>query len=243
VLGGCIPFATPKLLNTNSRGDVAAETRNVAEAGRANRVDVLLALGEPDGRGIDDRWFTYASSRTSEVGTVTFLLVSGFVTEHVSTTTERLVIRFDSAGIVSKTDLEESNCAGFMVAQGCLDMKGRDLMASDAANAKGAGTVLLAFADAQFRRGAPTDCGFGFRTSQVSGPLVIADRAIVMGETDLAYDQISEVLPIRHQEMESWVALKGVDGICTFICVPDSKTNASRIHDLLVERVQVASRK
>jgi hypothetical protein len=56
-LVGCIPFATPHLLDTNSRGDVTAGAQQRLKIGTSTRTDVLLALGAPDGRAADDSWF------------------------------------------------------------------------------------------------------------------------------------------------------------------------------------------
>jgi outer membrane protein assembly factor BamE (lipoprotein component of BamABCDE complex) len=126
-LGGCIPFATPHLLDSDSRGDVTTATQQRLEVGKTTRVDVLLALGAPDGRAADDDWFTYGSARTSEVGGFLFLLVDGIGVEHVNTHVSRLLVKFDSNGIVSSVELQQSECSGFMAAQGCLDLKGKEL--------------------------------------------------------------------------------------------------------------------
>jgi hypothetical protein len=240
-LGGCIPFATPHLLQSNSRGDVTTATQQRLEVGKSTRADVLLALGAPDGRAADDSWFTYGSARTSEVGGFLFLIVSGVGAEHVNTHVSRLLVRFDSYGIVSNVDLQQSECSGFMAAQGCLDLKGKELTAADGARAQGYGSALLSYPAAQFRRGTPQKCEFTFHTPEAHGPLVITDRAVVMGDTALDYTQIEQVLPVRRQELDSWVALKGRDGICTFIFIPEGGINAPRVHDAILHQWQVVS--
>jgi hypothetical protein len=240
-LGGCIPFATPHLLQSDSRIDVTTATQQRLEVGKSTRADVLLALGAPDGRAADDSWFTYGSARTSEVGGFLFLLVDGIGLEHLNTHVSRLLVKFDPRGIVSNVDLQKSECSGLMVAQGCLDLKGKELTAADAAREQGYGIALLSFPRAQFRRGAPEKCEFKFHTPEVHGPLVITDRAIVMGDTALGYTQIEEILPVRHQELDSWVVLKGRDGICTFIFIPDAGINAPRVHDAILHQWQAVS--
>ena len=239
--GGCIPFATPHLLDPGSRGDVTTATQQRLEVGKSTRADVLVALGAPNGRGADDSWFTYGSARTSEVGGFLFLLVSGVGAEHVNTHVSRLLVKFDSHGIVTNADLQQSKCSGFMMAQGCLDLKGKELTAADAARAQGYGIALLSFPGAQFRRGAPEKCEFTFHTLQSHGPLVITDHAVVMGDTALNYGQIEEVLPVRRQELDSWVVLKGRDGICTFIYIPEAGINAPRVHDAVLRQWQAVS--
>jgi hypothetical protein len=240
-LGGCIPFATPHLLQPSSRGDVTTATQQRFEVGETTRTDVLLALGAPDGHAADDSWFTYGSARTSEVGGFLFLLVSGVGAEHVNTHVSRLLVKFDSHGIVSNVDLQQSQCSGFMVSQGCLDLKGKELTAADGARVQGYGIALLSFPGAQFRRGTSQKCEFTFHTPQAHGPLVITDRAVVMGDTALDYTQIEEVLPVRRQELDSWVVLKGRDGICTFIFIPDAGINAPRVHDAVLHQWQAVS--
>jgi hypothetical protein len=238
LLSGCIPFATPAILESNSRVDVPATAQHDIEVGKTTRVDVLLALGEPDGRAADDSWFTYGSARTWEVGEFTFLLVSGFVIEVVGREISRLTVEFDAAGLVSHVDFQQSKCSGLNNAQGCLDIKGRELIAADGASENGKGSALLSYADAQIRHSLPGECAFTSLSPGSSAPLVLTDRAIVMGETSLNYSDIAEVLPVRRHDLESWVALRGRDGICTFIFIPASKANAPRVHDLLVKQLQ-----
>src|SRR3974390_428837 len=74
LLGGCIPFATPYLLDSDSRGDVTTAVEQQFEVGKNTRTDFLLLLVRPDGRALDDSWFTYSSARTSEVGGMLFLV-------------------------------------------------------------------------------------------------------------------------------------------------------------------------
>jgi hypothetical protein len=241
LLSGCIPFATPAMLESSSRADVTVAAQRDIEVAKTTRVDVLLALGEPDGRAADDSWFSYGSARTWEVGTVTFLLVSGFVTEVAGREINRMIIKFDAIGVVSNMDFQQSKCSGFMVANGCLDVKGKDLIAADEAKANGKGSALLSYAGAQFRHSSPDKCGFTLHSPSSSGPLVLTDRAIVMGKTSLSYSEVAEVLPVLRQELESWVALRGRDGICTFIFIPDSSTNAPRVHDLILKQLQAVS--
>ena len=46
----------------SSRAEVPKNLPGEIKAGEATRREVLLLLGEPDGRGDQDRWFTYGSS-------------------------------------------------------------------------------------------------------------------------------------------------------------------------------------
>lgn len=236
-LAGCIPFATPALLDTDSRGDITVAAQQKLEVGTTTRVDVLLTLGEPDGRAVDDSWFAYGSARSSEVGALAFLIVSGFGIEHVSTDVSRLIVRFDARGVVSSADLDRSKCGGLMVARGCHDVRGGDLAAADAALAGGEKVVLLSYSSSHVVEGTPDHCDIEFRKKGIDGPLALTDRAIVMRDSKLAYAGIAEVMPIKHKELESWVALKRRDGICVFIFLPDSGNTAPRVRQLILEQI------
>ena len=236
-LAGCIPFATPALLDSSSRGDITIAAQQKLEVGRTTRVDVLLALGEPDGRAVDDSWFAYGSARSSEVGAFAFLIVSGFGFEHVSTEVSRLIVRFDARGVVSSADLDRSKCGGFMAAHGCQDVRGGEIAAADAALAGGEKVVLLSYATSHVVEGTPDRCDIDFGKKGIDGPLALTDRAIVMRDSKLAYAGIAEVLPIKRKELESWVALKRRDGICVFIFLPDSGDTAPRVRELILDQI------
>jgi hypothetical protein len=134
LIGGCIPFGTPYMLNLDSRDDVTPAVEQHIEVGKTTRTAVLLTLGEPDGRAADDSWFTYASVRASEVGAFLFLGFDLEGVEHESRRVARLTVRFNTDGIVSKLDFEQSQCSGahdirtaLSAGHGCLDPRGREL--------------------------------------------------------------------------------------------------------------------
>jgi hypothetical protein len=226
-------------LESSSRRDVVAS--QPIEVGKTRRADVLLVLGEPDGRAADDSWFTYGSVRTQEIGGALILIADVIGEEHVSSRVNRLTVRFDATGVLSKVDFEQGQCSGFMAARGCLNVKGHELTAADTARAHGQGVALLSYADAGFRHGKPDKCEITFRTPMSNGPLVVTDHAVVMGETALDYSQIEEVLPVRRQELDSWAVLKGHDGICIFILLPGGSIDAMRVHDAVLQQWQAVS--
>src|SRR5215469_3786762 len=134
MFGGCIvPYATPKMLDTGSRSQVTPVAQQGIEVGKTTRVDVLLALGEPDGRAVDDSWFSYGSSRSSGAGVFVFLLFDGVDISHVNSQVSRLVIRFDASGLVADVLWQHSDCSGVHSAQGCMDVRGTDLLVADIA--------------------------------------------------------------------------------------------------------------
>lgn len=68
------------------------------------------------------------------------------------------------------------------------------------------------------------------------------DHAIVMGDTGLACGQSAEVLPLHCKLLESWVALEERDGSCLFTFIPDSATNAPRVHQLSLQQLESEAR-
>lgn len=101
LLSGCpevwLPAPDPQ-----SRDEITEGAKRDIEVGKTTRIDVLLALGEPDQRASDDSWFTYGWKRSWAVG-----LYPVAVGEE---TVNRLTISFNENGIVSKADLERHKC-------------------------------------------------------------------------------------------------------------------------------------
>jgi outer membrane protein assembly factor BamE (lipoprotein component of BamABCDE complex) len=109
----------------DSRADIDATTAPQIVAGHTTRTDVLLMLGEPDGRAANDRWFTYRT-RVSRggwhwaemeigPGVVAAMPVGEW------DTVRRLLVRFDDSGIVSSVEFREKNCTG---CRNVLDARG-----------------------------------------------------------------------------------------------------------------------
>src|SRR5215469_13361685 len=109
-LAGCVILPIPV---ARSSGAVATYRSNVDDQvsatlvrGSTTRRQVLLDLGEPDGRGADDRWFTYQS--VSRRGGLHWAYIIGAEGGGGSIgsidnwdTARRLTIRFDDRGVVS----------------------------------------------------------------------------------------------------------------------------------------------
>jgi hypothetical protein len=245
MFGGCIvPYATPKMLDTGSRSQVPPAAQQGMEVGKTTRVDVLLALGEPDGRAADDSWFSYGSSRSSGAGVFVFLLFDAADINHVNSQVSRLVIRFDASGLVADVLWQHSDCSGMNVAQGCVDVRGTDLLAADMASGK-MGTVLLSYKTGNFAYSRNDNCNSIDPDSYglfPYAPFALTDREIVMGESELSYSQIAAILPFDNRGA-GWVRLKRNDGICIFITIPNSSTDTHRVYDLLMQQIQPGSRK
>jgi hypothetical protein len=114
-----------------SRQNVGERLPDFIVEGATRRAEVLMRMGEPDGRGPGDRWFAYGS-RYNEGG-VLFVAggaggVAGAGAESIRY--RRIVIRFDDQGVVTAAGLVERACVNTMVALGstigssppCLDV-------------------------------------------------------------------------------------------------------------------------
>jgi hypothetical protein len=101
LLSGCPEIWLPAAERT-SRDEVKEGSKLGIDVGKTTRIDVLLALGEPDGRASDDSSFTYESTRSWAVGL--YPVAGGEVT------LSRLVISFNDDGVVSKVDFRRHKC-------------------------------------------------------------------------------------------------------------------------------------
>ncbi len=132
-LSGCaLPLAYPPIMDSASRREIEASTGDSIEAGKTTRVDVLLSFGEPDGRGIDDSWFSYGSIRVWGVGVTT----NGAPLGHQGIDARRMTVRFSPEGVVTKVDFEQRSCSRSGVRweshpTPCLDPRGSDALTAD----------------------------------------------------------------------------------------------------------------
>jgi hypothetical protein len=118
---GCIvlplPMHQPQRTSAGSRANVGAASAPQIVAGQTTRLELLLAFGEPDGRGAQDRWFTYRT-RTDRGGwhwaLVCASISPGLIGIPVGDweRVERLTVRFDERGVVSDVSFEGRNCTG-----------------------------------------------------------------------------------------------------------------------------------
>jgi hypothetical protein len=122
-LCGCIVLPAPvhrwQGPSTGSRDNVSAASAPKIVEGQTTRLDLLLALGEPDGRGEQDQWFTYRTHKARGGWHWALILAgisppAGAVLVPVDDweRVERLTVRFDGQGIVSEVSFEGRNCSG-----------------------------------------------------------------------------------------------------------------------------------
>jgi hypothetical protein len=203
MLTGCIPIYMPPTLDSASRGNVPQEPPASINVGKSSRTDVLLLLGEPDGRAQDDSWFTYGMTHTWGVGGV--LIVGGWGTAGAvggtvgSQTARRLVVRFDGEGLVAAVDASTRKCGhgegfaaeigsgdGSALSKDCLDATGQDLnRVSGAVDPELAaflpdpGVLIERYEMALLVQHPYPDCDFPHTRYYRSGALYVTSRALI----------------------------------------------------------------
>jgi hypothetical protein len=211
LLHGCfaipVPVSRPSGPAAASRVEVSKTLPEQIVAGQTTRTEVLLLLGEPDGRGDLDRWFTYGS-RIGRGGAGWALLWGfglpyGAATGGIAAlgdweTVHRAIIRFDDSGVVSTVDFIEKNCT----AAKCIDVGGQEIKVAEEAERvlavrttqlAAAGEILAKYAAFQWTVVHAPDCRGSTRAlthANVSDQgfgheLLIAEHAILRSEHTL----------------------------------------------------------
>lgn len=135
IISGCIsiPFPLRSGPLADTRTNVPPEVPSSIAIGHTTRREVLLELGEPDGSGPADQWYTYGSAISR--GGVGIVTMSYGVTYDARRSVEfrRLLVHFDDAGIVSNVRLDTKRCplwespAADTASVPCLDLRGGDV--------------------------------------------------------------------------------------------------------------------
>jgi outer membrane protein assembly factor BamE (lipoprotein component of BamABCDE complex) len=145
-LSGCIPVPILSGPRKDSRTNLPEAAPPWIVTGRTTRRDVLLGLGDPDGKASDDRWFTYGSaiSHGGVAGVTAGPGGGGFIGRE-SVEYRRLIVRFDDNGVVSSVDWQKKRCAeypqgtdssGYVTTVPCVDIQGNDLASGATAAAE-----------------------------------------------------------------------------------------------------------
>jgi hypothetical protein len=140
-LFGCFPYPVPSGPLKDSRTNVPSHVPSWIVTGRTTRRELLLELGEPDGRGPGERWYSYGSAISH--GGVGGLLVipseagvGGGYASHEIVEVRRLIVTFDEGGIVRDAKLDAKRCPSWSthgdlgishVTVPCLDIRGSDM--------------------------------------------------------------------------------------------------------------------
>ena len=107
----CVPIPIPSGPVQGSRQNFGDSVPSTIVKGQSTREDVLFALGEPDRRGNDDRWFAYASAR--RLGGVALWPINPYpivLAWHETTRHRVVIVQFDLQGVVTDARFAERVC-------------------------------------------------------------------------------------------------------------------------------------
>lgn len=123
VLSACIPIPIPRPSGpiAESRTPIGEQSLSKVVPKETTRTEVLLLLGEPDGRGPNDRWMVYTSvAGIGGVGWADVLIVKEVGLDRTYMV-RRVAIEFDDFGVVSAVESEAKTCS---IWHGCTDPEG-----------------------------------------------------------------------------------------------------------------------
>lgn len=129
-----IPLPIQEAYRHGSRENLGAAAKESIVAGKTTREEVLLRLGQPDGAALDESWLLYVCVR-SKGGVLVFIYPSPAMPAFETVDYTRLVVYFDEAGVVERTQFEQRTCRETeFITQGaevkprpCIDVLGKDL--------------------------------------------------------------------------------------------------------------------
>jgi hypothetical protein len=223
-----------------------------------------MTLGEPDGRGVDDSWFTYESI-AQRGGLRWMMAVVGASKAGVSRidnwdTSRRLIVRFAADGMVTAVsfDQKECNAAGSVGGADCFDASGSDLASEEAKHR--AGVILSRYDRFRFVESDHPGCEYPSMTSRqhtgVGRSFSVGEHALVWQDEihlwhALPLQNIQEVRPLEKHWPNDWlIPIKRVDGSCMFISVGTeeylvinwAKELQEKARAAILESIQGASR-
>ena len=209
-LTGC-PVPLPPTYDSGSRQNVGELIPDFIVNGETTRDDVLLRLGEPDGRGPGDSWFAYGSQYSK--GGVLFVMAAGGGAAAAGVESirfRRLVVRFDEKGVVTDSAFVERVCPRYTFGAGgqsdvsapCVDVAVDD--APGAAPPTDSGVPQGEHVAAVYENVVWTVSMRGLSIAErrnVPGKLALTDRSLVFVGKRVAADGSLVVLHIPYAEM------------------------------------------
>lgn len=210
LLSGC-PVPLPPTYDSGSRQNVGEIIPDFIVTGETTRDDILLRLGEPDGRGPGDRWVAYGSQYSK--GGVLFVMAAGGGAGAAGVESirfRRLVVRFDEKGVVADSAFVERVCPRYTFGAGgqsdvsapCMDVAMDDAPQSVPPAELGIPQGEHAVAVYENVVWAVTLHGLlNAERRLVPGTLTLTDRSLIFAGKRAAADGSPTVLRIPYAEM------------------------------------------
>lgn len=235
-LAGCvvvpIPVARTSGADPAYRSNLGEQAPPSLVQGSTTRRQVLLELGEPDGRGLDDQWFTYTS--VSRRGGLHWAYYEGWMggggrigSIDNWDTAQWLTIRFDDRGIVSSVSLDRKNCTNsFVDTHDCTSPRETGPTAADGERRKAqlmaaSGLVLGPYTLPIERESGP-GCSFNHLAPGYVAALTVTQCGLVWryqasGQWgSLAFEDIEDVKAVEGH-LPPRLPILSRDGSCLFI--------------------------
>jgi hypothetical protein len=230
LMSGCappIPVVQAKGPMKSSRTNLDERTSSRIVPKQTTRTQTLLMLGEPDGRGPDDSWFSYGSM--AQRGGLRVIWYTYYGDWDSS---QRLLIRFDEHDVVSSVQFVQRNCTDAM--SNCLELTGADLFAVDDSRVAASGRLLAHYDNDVVEWWSSPTCRLKDRSRAVEAgngnALRITEHAIFWQDRRdgisaghpwrmLSFDEIQEVLPVADDGVWQWIGVRKRSGGCLFVHV------------------------
>jgi hypothetical protein len=249
ILSGCSGWIVPVPL-PQSAGPVATSRANVDEktpdrivANQTTRTQVLLTLGEPDGRGLDDRWFTYGT--VARRGGIKW--VNSMTVLNEPNVSQRLLIRFDPQGIVSSVEFSQNICTEEL--HNCLEAAGGDLLAVEQAQIDASGVVLAEYNPVSLKWRSSRTCSLRAKSEYDAGygdAFVVTERAVFWRDRRsaprwrmLPVGDVEDAPSVQDDGVWEWIPVRQRNGSCLFFEVgmfadPNGLSEAQHLRSFFV---------
>ena len=251
LLPGCIVLPVPIPTSSGPSGGSRASVGTAAPAGivagETTRTQVLLKLGEPDVRGLNDLWFSY--SALVGRGGVRWALVYGAAAGYAGGTggahsldqwdsSSRLTVKFDERGIVTAVSFDRKDCTAWDT-HDCLARADSALVAADDEK-KGealAGSLVATYYGYLIVASRGPRCTYSDFGARESGrPFEIRERGLAWWtdspshqRESLQFQEIQEVRPVERHVGHWWIPIQKLNGSCLFLQVASDKASQDAV--------------
>jgi hypothetical protein len=226
--------------NPASRTNLEAQAPPSIVTGVTTRRQVLLELGEPDGRALDDAWFTYGAVAERGGWHWAYIMVGAGNTGGPMDSwdsSRRVIMRFDAHGVVSEVTQEQKNCNASQ--NSCLALSGRDLAEADtrATALAVAGPVVATFQRVQlFATRAGCDLKPHLGDVRLGAPFIIGEQGLAWQDEgyqkswhQVPGSEVQAVLPPERRVLLTWIGVKKNDGSCLFLRILDGGVSPEQV--------------